>query len=593
MRVRFWGTRGSLPKPGPHTVRYGGNTSCVEVETSTGSRVIIDCGTGLHDLGQTLMAAGPQTLKGHILISHTHWDHVQGIPFFAPFFVSGSEWDIYAPRGFGQSLRETLAGQMQYVHFPVGLDDMGADIRFHELVEGAFSIDDIHISAHYMNHTALTLGYRLEADRTVVVYACDHEPFSRSLADGLGDIQGQDRAHTDFLKGADLVIHDAQYLATEYDKKLGWGHSTVEYASAMCRAAGVRRLALTHHDPDRTDAQIDEIVAAANAPSAANSPPLEITAAAEGAILDITPEPGLRTGRESGALNQKLPPATATPTLLMHVANRDIARIVQQAAQDDGIRLTEIDSLDRPTLEKFTDDRSLVIFEHAPGRLEPVRHAARMIDAFGGAIELLVITELGGEAELRGIGIKDLLVQPFSPAYVRTRLRASLLRCSCRWERAMTPPDEDERLAALRSLSVLDTNAEERFDRVTRLAAASLSTPIALVSLVDCERQWFKSAFGLEARETSRESSFCAHAVASGDPLIVPDTLKDPRFSDNPLVTGPPHIRFYAGYPIFVHQHCVGTLCVIDDRPREIGRDEQTILRELAGLTEAELVRTS
>ena len=139
----------------------------------------------------------------------------------------------------------------------------------------------------------------------------------------------------------------------------------------------------------------------------------------------------------------------------------------------------------------------------------------------------------------------------------------------------------------------LFTGRRSRFQRGPRLAAAGLSTPVALVSLVDRERQWFKSACGLEARETSRESSFCAHAVASGDPLIVPDTLKDPRFSDNPLVTGPPHIRFYAGYPIFVHEHCVGTLCVIDNRPRYIGRDEQTILRELAGLAEAELLRTS
>src|SRR5713226_7505898 len=163
MRVRFWGTRGSIPKPGPRTVRYGGNTSCVEVRSSNGTLVVLDCGTGAHDLGQALLAEGPPA-HGHLLITHTHWDHIQGIPFFAPLFVRGTEWDVYAPRGFGQSLDETLAGEMQYTYFPVTLDAMGATIRFHELVEGVFAIDDIRVTARYLNHPALTLGYRLEAD---------------------------------------------------------------------------------------------------------------------------------------------------------------------------------------------------------------------------------------------------------------------------------------------------------------------------------------------------------------------------------------------------------------------------------------------
>ena len=114
MRVQFWGTRGSIAKPGPSMARYGGNTSCVEVRSARGTLVIVDCGTGAHPLGQNLMSAGAEGLRGHILISHTHWDHIQGIPFFAPLFVPGNEWDIYGPKGLGQSLRETLAGQMQY-----------------------------------------------------------------------------------------------------------------------------------------------------------------------------------------------------------------------------------------------------------------------------------------------------------------------------------------------------------------------------------------------------------------------------------------------------------------------------------------------
>src|SRR5262245_63630612 len=191
MHVRFFGTRGSIATPGPQTLRYGGNTSCVEVTTKSGTLIVLDMGTGAAVLGRELVARG-EPLRGHILISHTHWDHIQGIPFFAPLFVPGSEWDIYAPRDLGQSLREALAGQMQYAYFPVTLDQCGAKIRYHDLVEGTFDIDDIKVSTHYLNHPALTLGYRLEADGVAVVYACDHEPHSRMLATGQGEITGQD-----------------------------------------------------------------------------------------------------------------------------------------------------------------------------------------------------------------------------------------------------------------------------------------------------------------------------------------------------------------------------------------------------------------
>ena len=174
MHVHFWGTRGSLPKPGPETVRFGGNTSCVEVRTAAGTHIILDCGSGLHALGQVLMATEKPRRKGNILVSHTHWDHIQGIPFFTPFFVPDYEWDIYAPRGIGQSLQETLAGQMQYAYFPVRLDEMGAEIRYHELVEGEFQIDDVTVRTRYLNHTALTLGFRLEADGAALVLSLIH-----------------------------------------------------------------------------------------------------------------------------------------------------------------------------------------------------------------------------------------------------------------------------------------------------------------------------------------------------------------------------------------------------------------------------------
>src|SRR6516162_5816256 len=154
MRVQFWGTRGSIAKPGSSTARYGGNTSCIEVRSESGTLVILDCGTGAHSLGQNLLQAGGKGLRGHILISRTHWDHIQGIPFFGPLFVPGNEWHIYGPKGLHQSMREALAGQMQYTYFPVTPDQFGATVHYHDLVEGIFRVGDMKVIAHYLNHPA-------------------------------------------------------------------------------------------------------------------------------------------------------------------------------------------------------------------------------------------------------------------------------------------------------------------------------------------------------------------------------------------------------------------------------------------------------
>ena len=291
MRVRFWGARGSLATPGAGTVRYGGNTACVEVRTPGGCLIIIDCGTGMHRLGQHLLATERAPLRGHLLISHTHWDHIQGLPFFAPFFASGSTWNVYAPKGMTQSLHDALAGQMQYTYFPVQLDQLEAKIAYHELVEGTFRIDDVTIRTRYLNHPALTFAYRLEHAGATLVYASDHEPHARHLAGGEGAIEGEDLRHCEFLAGADLVIHDAQYLAQEFPDKVGWGHSTVEYAVAVCRAASAKRVALTHHDPGRDDDAIDRIVERTRRELERGSVAMEVFAAAEGSTLCVTGTP--------------------------------------------------------------------------------------------------------------------------------------------------------------------------------------------------------------------------------------------------------------------------------------------------------------
>lgn len=598
MRARFWGTRGSIAKAGPATVRYGGNTSCVEVRSKAGTLVVLDCGTGAHGLGHALEAARTGPLRGHILITHTHWDHIQGFPFFAPLFTEGDQWDVYAPRGLRESVREALAGQMQYTYFPVSVEQFAATIRYHDLVEGAFTIGDVRVTTQYLNHPALTLGYRLEVDGVVLVYATDHEPHSRALAEGDGsEIAGEDRRHVGFLAGADLVIHDAQYVAAEYPEKSGWGHSTVESVVAAAGAAGVRRLALCHHDPLRDDEAIDRLVAAARGQAAAAGTPLDVFAAAEGFTIDVTPITGGPLPRRAPQLaaEARVPAELLTQSVLIAVDDPALRDGLLEAARADdlalhappvGAEVLGMIEAARPSL--------LLLGRRFDGRdgLDVCRAIRKSAAWHVRNLPIVIVAADDTEADhVAGseAGVTDWLVAPFSPLYARTRIRAWALRQACRWLRAPRPPDEAARLRALRGADLLDSPAEERFDRITRLARRVFDVPIALVSLVDAERQWFKSRQGLDVPETPREMSFCAHAIHDDRVFLIPDALTDPRFADNPAVTGDLRVRFYAGRPVHIDGRRVGTLCLVDQRPRELRDDDVRVLDDLAALVEKEL----
>ena len=432
MRIRFWGTRGSIAKPGPSTVRYGGNTSCVEVRADDGTLIVLDCGTGAHALGQALLASGQRPLRGHVLISHTHWDHIQGFPFFAPLFVAGDEWDISAPQGLGRRLEETLAGQMEYAHFPVTLGAMGATLRYHDLAESPFEAGGVRITPCYLNHPTLTLGYRLEADGVVVVYATDHEPHSRHQ---LGrPVHEEDRRHLDFLAGADLVIHDAQYTEAEYPAKVSWGHSAAEQAVDFAVAARARRLALFHHDPLRDDDAIDRLLDLCRARALAAGSDLEVLAASEGLVVEL----GRRSVREAASPTvSPAPAASATPspaTILIVDDEPDIVMVLAEALAALGFRLFTAGDGDTALAVARAERPDLVLLDwNMPGRngLEVCRELRRDADPQLRTVPVVLLTartEAEETAAAFAAGATDYVVKPFTFTHIRSRIEAWLLR---------------------------------------------------------------------------------------------------------------------------------------------------------------------
>jgi phosphoribosyl 1,2-cyclic phosphodiesterase len=285
MKVRFWGVRGSIASPGPRTARYGGNTPCVEIR-SGGRLMIVDAGTGIRELGLSLMkdAAGAP-IEGSLFIGHSHWDHIQGFPFFTPLYLPTSRFSIYGMHGTTRPFREVMAGQMNSTYFPVSLADLGSKPAFVEL-NAPVMVGPVKVSYHFLNHPGITVGFRFENEGKTVSYISDHEPYGKLNRSG-DFADKEDAAVARFVEGSDLLICEAQYTAAEYALKKGWGHSTFEDVLDLAEKAGVKRVALFHHDPAHDDDAMDALVASSVALVTARKKTLEVFAAREGQTLEI------------------------------------------------------------------------------------------------------------------------------------------------------------------------------------------------------------------------------------------------------------------------------------------------------------------
>jgi phosphoribosyl 1,2-cyclic phosphodiesterase len=251
MRIKFWGVRGSTPTPQPENLRYGGNTSCVEVRLG-GHLFIFDCGTGLRTLGQQLRQEfNGQPLSAHVFVSHFHWDHIQGLPFFGPLYDKPQNHFSFHSSSRIRSLKRVMEEQMAAPYFPVGLSEMKSQQNFYDIEQGRVALDDVTIETMWLNHPQGCLGFRIESKDGILVYATDNEPGDAAF----------DKSVRKLAAGADVLIYDAQYLPEEYEaRKRGWGHSHWREAVNVVMESGAKELILYHHDPEHDDLCIDKVV---------------------------------------------------------------------------------------------------------------------------------------------------------------------------------------------------------------------------------------------------------------------------------------------------------------------------------------------
>jgi len=302
MQITFWGVRGSYPVPGAATVRYGGQTSCVEVSSAAGETLIVDAGTGMRALGNKLLREATEAQHYHVLLSHVHWDHIQGLPFFSPAYVAGTRISIHALLTASDELHQVIGGITRHEFFPMSLEAVPAHFEFHQVEPGVdFALGGFHVMPIALNHPFGAVGYRIDADGSAWAYVADTAPFDRVLHKqhflaGPEVLSEDDRITLDAmrdalvrrLEGVDTVVYDTHFTEDEYRRFPHYGHSTPDQALEICVAAGVRRLVLYHHAPSHGDEQMDKIAAEYLRKGAGVN--IEVLTSFEGMSLPVGPD---------------------------------------------------------------------------------------------------------------------------------------------------------------------------------------------------------------------------------------------------------------------------------------------------------------
>ncbi len=295
MKVRFWGVRGSIASPGPKTVRYGGNTTCIEIRTDNNELLVLDAGTGIFPLSQTLLAELPVT--ANVLISHSHWDHIQGLPFFIPNFIPGNTLRLHG--GFdpvsGKGVEQVMSVQLQYSYFPVREAEMKARIEYVTLKPGeTVEIGSAKVTPVLLSHPVIDFGYRIECNGKSVFFTGDHEPpyniyepGDEGYAEYQTFVDEKTLAIEDAIRDVDVFIADCSYTDEEYPAKKGWGHGTFSSSIATAKAAGAKLLFCTHHEPTRSDDALEAVFATALAANATSVQGLDVRLAREGDVYEF------------------------------------------------------------------------------------------------------------------------------------------------------------------------------------------------------------------------------------------------------------------------------------------------------------------
>jgi len=373
-------------------------------------------------------------VRAHLFISHTHADHIQGLPFFLPAFLAGSHLTIYGPAGIDRSFPAALGGQMDYAYFPVPMEQLPANVEIVELGEGEFGIGALRIRTQFMNHTAPTLGYRVTAGGGTLVYATDHEAHEGATwrpgrADGSFEeadlLHAGDQRHAAFLRDADLVIHDSQYHAADFPAKAGWGHSTIEYAVEIARVARVQRLVLFHHDPNRDDAGVDALARAARRLAG----DVEVTAAAEGDELLV---PEAADEERAAGEGPRSPKIQTRARILIADDDHSVLQVLETVLSGDGYDVVKAEDGATALELARRDGFDLIMLDVQMPKLDGLE-AARQLrrEASLADVPIVILTARTTDKDIEAAfaeGVTDYITKPFAISQLRARVRSWLSR---------------------------------------------------------------------------------------------------------------------------------------------------------------------